>query len=152
MQFQSHQKRLMSTYVGSLDRRARDIDGSNEAALLRVLYRSDAEGVIRIFESHPSLQNNSAALSEYLKALVAVDRLDESALLRTLHQGVSNSTREEADIVAVTPLGNVGNTTKDEILASTSAPSHMVASAVGHSKEKLWHAFQTFALALLLFL
>jgi ATP-dependent metalloprotease len=87
MKFQSHQKRLMSSYVGSLARRVRDIDGSHEAALLKDLYRSDAEGVIRIFESHPSLQSNPAALSEYLKALVAVDRLDESALLKTLHQG-----------------------------------------------------------------
>jgi len=36
MKFQSHPKRLMSSYVGSLARRARDIDGSHEAALLKI--------------------------------------------------------------------------------------------------------------------
>lgn len=150
MKFQSHPKRLMSGYVGSLARRARDIDGSHEAALLKDLYRSDAEGVIRIFESHPSLQNNPAALSEYLKALVAVDRLDESALLKTLHQGVSNSTREGAGIGSVSPLGNVGIATKDGILGSANAPIHMVAAEGGHFKEQLWRTFRTIALAFLL--
>jgi len=43
--------------------------------------------VIRAFESQPSLHTNSAALSEYVKALVKVDRLDESELLQTLRRG-----------------------------------------------------------------
>ena len=43
--------------------------------------------MIRAFESQPSLHTNSAALSEYVKALVKVDRLDESELLQTLRRG-----------------------------------------------------------------
>lgn len=40
-----------------------------------------------MFESHPSLQTNQDALSEYVKALVKVDRLDDSELLKTLQRG-----------------------------------------------------------------
>ena len=55
--------------------------------MLKELYRSDPEGVIRIFESQPSLHSNPSALAEYVKALVKVDRLDESSLLKTLQRG-----------------------------------------------------------------
>lgn len=55
--------------------------------MLKELYRSDAEGVIRIFESQPSLHSNPSAVAEYVKALVKVDRLDESLLLKTLQRG-----------------------------------------------------------------
>lgn len=43
--------------------------------------------MIRIFESTPSLCNNELAVSEYVKALIQVDRLDESELLKTLQRG-----------------------------------------------------------------
>jgi len=33
---------------------------------------------------------SSIALVEYVKALVKVDQLDESALIKTLHQGLYN--------------------------------------------------------------
>lgn len=66
----------------------RDLDGANDVSLFKELYRSDPEGVIRLFESQPSLHSNQLALAEYVKALVKVDRLDESALLKTLQRGV----------------------------------------------------------------
>ena len=68
-----------SSYFGSLARRVRDNDGSGGAAYLKELYhRNDPEAVIRLFESQPSLHSNPSALAEYVKALVKVDRLDES--------------------------------------------------------------------------
>lgn len=83
------QRRFQSNYVGSLARRVRDADEANEVAHLRELYRrNDSEAVIRLFESQPSLHSNPSALSEYVKALVKVDRLDESELLKTLQRGV----------------------------------------------------------------
>jgi len=85
------QERFQSSYGGSLSRRVRDTDGSNDAAYLRELYhRNDPEAVIRLFESQPSLHSNPSALSEYVKALVKVDRLDESELLKTLQRGDYN--------------------------------------------------------------
>ncbi|KAJ0768863.1 hypothetical protein HanLR1_Chr03g0106511 [Helianthus annuus] len=84
------QRRFQSGYVGSLARkfRERDVDGSSSAAYLRELYyRNDPEAVIRLFESQPSLHSNPSALKEYVKALVKVDRLDESELLKTLQRG-----------------------------------------------------------------
>lgn len=77
-----------SKYFGSLARRLRDNDRSSDAAYLKELYyRNDPEAVIRLFESQPSLHSNPSALAEYVKALVKVDRLDESELLKTLHRG-----------------------------------------------------------------
>jgi ATP-dependent metalloprotease len=71
-----------------LARRVRDVDEASEVAHLKELYhRNDPEAVIRLFESQPSLHSNSSALSEYVKALVKVDRLDESELLKTLQRG-----------------------------------------------------------------
>ena len=82
------QGRFQSSYVGSLARRVRDTDGSNDAVYLRELYhRNDPEAVIRLFESQPSLHSNPSALAEYVRALVKVDRLDDSELLKTLQRG-----------------------------------------------------------------
>lgn len=81
------QERNQSSYIGSLARRMRDLDAPSESSLLKEIYRSDPERVIQIFESQPSLHSNPQALSEYVKALVKVDRLDESTLLKTLQRG-----------------------------------------------------------------
>lgn len=59
------------------------------AALLQIKHlrdlnrRGDSESVIRIFESGQAI-SNEATLGEYVKALVAADRLDTSSLIRTL--------------------------------------------------------------------
>ena len=67
--------------------RLRDSSEAAEVSYLKELYlRNDPEAVIRAFESHPSLHTNSSALSEYVKALVKVDKLDESELLETLQR------------------------------------------------------------------
>lgn len=81
-------RRFQSSYIGRLARRVRDTDGSGDASYLRELSRrNDPEGVIRLFESQPSLHNNQSALAEYVKALVKVDRLDESELMKMLQRG-----------------------------------------------------------------
>jgi ATP-dependent metalloprotease len=85
--FQNLQERNQSSYIGSLARRMRDLDAPSETSLLKEIYRSDPERVIQIFESQPSLHSNPSALSEYVKALVKVDRLDENILLKTLNRG-----------------------------------------------------------------
>ena len=78
-------KRFRSSYAASLARRS---DELSDAAYLKELYhRNEPEAVIRVFESQPSLHSNPTALAEYVKALVKVDRLDESELLKTLQRG-----------------------------------------------------------------
>lgn len=63
----------------------------NDVALLKEIYKNDPERVIRLFESQPSLHSNPSALAEYVKALVKVDRLDQSTLLETLQRGNKNN-------------------------------------------------------------
>ncbi|XP_010262088.1 PREDICTED: ATP-dependent zinc metalloprotease FTSH 5, mitochondrial [Nelumbo nucifera] len=150
----SLQERFQSSYVGNLARRVRDSDGGNDATLLKELYRrNDPEGVIRLFESQPSLHSHPSALAEYVKALVKVDRLGESELLRTLQRGITgtvNSAREEEGIGSLSALRNVGRSTKEGVLGTASAPIHMVTAEGGHFKEQLWRTFRTIALAFLL--
>ncbi|KAK4274573.1 hypothetical protein QN277_017772 [Acacia crassicarpa] len=145
------QERFRSSYVGNLARRVRDADEASDVARLKELYhRNDPESVIRLFESQPSLHTNQSALSEYIKALVKVDRLDESELLKTLRRGISNSVREEDSIGGLAALKNVGKPTKEGILGTASAPIHMVAAEGGNLKEQLWRTFRSIAVAFLL--
>ncbi|KAL6985535.1 ATP-dependent zinc metalloprotease FTSH 4, mitochondrial [Sarracenia purpurea var. burkii] len=149
------QKRFQSSYVGSFARRARNTDGSSDAAYLKELYhRNDPEAVIRLFESQPSLHSNPSALTEYVKALVKVDRLDESELLKTLQRGISgaaaNSQVEAESIGGLSAFRNLGKPAKDGFLGTSSAPIHMVAAEGGHFKEQLWRTFRTLGMAFLL--
>jgi len=68
-----------SRYKGNLARQQCD-SAAEEASY-------DPEAVIRAFESQPSLHTDSFAFSEYVKALVKVDRLDESEFLKTFLRG-----------------------------------------------------------------
>ncbi|KAH7681964.1 Peptidase FtsH protein [Dioscorea alata] len=148
--FQNFQRRFQSAYAGNFSRRALDVEGANEITLLKELYRSDAEGVIRIFESQPSLHSNPSALAEYVKALVKVDRLDESSLLKTLQRGMSSLSREEESISNFPALKNVGRLPKDGVLGTASAPIHMVTADTSSFKEQLWRTVRTVALGFLL--
>ncbi|URE03636.1 Peptidase family M41 [Musa troglodytarum] len=144
--------RFQSSYVGTFARRVRDTDVSNDVTLLKELYRSDPERVIRLFESQPSLHSNPSALAEYVKALVKVDRLDQSTLLKTLQRGIANSAREEDSIDSISSipaLKNVGQSTKDGILGTASAPIHMVTAETSNFKEQLWRTFRTIAVSFL---
>ncbi|GFZ17219.1 FTSH protease 4 [Actinidia rufa] len=145
------QGRFQSSYVGSLARRVRDTDGSNDAVYLRELYhRNDPEAVIRLFESQPSLHSNPSALAEYVRALVKVDRLDDSELLKTLQRGNATSQVGEENIGGLSAFRSVGKATKDGVLGTASAPIHMVTSEGGHFKEQLWRTFRTLGMAFLL--
>ncbi|KAG5540485.1 hypothetical protein RHGRI_020634 [Rhododendron griersonianum] len=120
------QERFQSSYVGSLARRVRDANGSSDIAYLKELgHRNDPEAVIRLFESQPSLHSNPSALAEYVKALVRVDRLDESELVRTLQRGAANSQAGEESIGGLSAFRNMGKSTKDGVLGTANAPLHM---------------------------
>ncbi|KAK9742001.1 hypothetical protein RND81_03G142600 [Saponaria officinalis] len=144
-------KRFQSSYLGS--RRVRDADRMSESAYSRDLYRrGDPEAVIRAFESQPALHNSPSAVAEYVKALVKLDRLNESELLRTLQRGIAstgNTLVEEENIAGLSAFRNVGKATKDGVLGTSSAPIHMVAAEGGHFKEQLWRTFRSIALAFL---
>ncbi|XP_028777312.1 ATP-dependent zinc metalloprotease FTSH 4, mitochondrial-like [Neltuma alba] len=145
------QERFRSSYVGNLARRVRDADEARDVARLKELcHRNDPEAVIRLFESKPSLHTNQSALSEYTKALVKVDRLDESELLKTLRRGISNSVRDEDRIGGLAALKNVGKSTEDGILGTARAPIHMVATESGNLKGQLWRTFRSIAVVFLL--
>ena len=88
------QRRRMSSYSRNYGRRLEQSEAGSkldsedkQVALLKELNKVDPESVIRWFESRPLPHLSSAAMAEYVKALVKVDRLDESALLKTLQRG-----------------------------------------------------------------
>lgn len=90
---QHGQRRRFSSYMGNFNRKVeqleRDVNlDDKQASVLKELNKIDPESVIRWFESRPLSQHSPGALAEYVKALVKVDRLDESSLLRTLRRGV----------------------------------------------------------------
>ncbi|KAG6533363.1 hypothetical protein ZIOFF_007230 [Zingiber officinale] len=147
-------ERFQSSYAGNFARRVRDTDGMNDVTLLKELYKNDPERVIRLFESQPSLHSNPSALAEYVKALVKVDRLDQSTLLETLQRGVgiANSAREEdllTNYNSIPALKNAGLSTKDGILGTANAPIHMVTAESSNFKEQLWRTFRTLAVSFL---
>ncbi|KAK4412625.1 ATP-dependent zinc metalloprotease FTSH 4, mitochondrial [Sesamum alatum] len=122
-----------SSYLASLARRVRETKASSDAAYLKELYhRNDPEEVIGLFESRPSLHFNPSVLAEYIKALIKVDKLDEIELLMILHKV------DEKSIGAISTFRNVGRSSKDGILGTTSAPIHMVTAEGVHFKEQLW--------------
>jgi hypothetical protein len=52
---------------------------------------SNRERFLHIFESQPLLPNNFVALSQYMKALVSLDKLDDSPLLKEVLVSTTNS-------------------------------------------------------------
>jgi ATP-dependent metalloprotease len=85
----------MSSYLNAFSRKLEQLEKESNrydtedkhAALLKELNRVDPEGVIRWFESQSLSNHSPGTIAEYVKALVKVDRLDESALFKTLQQG-----------------------------------------------------------------
>ncbi|GFP90125.1 ATP-dependent zinc metalloprotease ftsh 5 mitochondrial [Phtheirospermum japonicum] len=127
-----------SSYYSILSRGARETEGSH-----------DPETIIRLFESQPSLHSNPSAVTEYVKALVKVDKLDKSELLNTLHRA-GNSWAGEESIKALSSFTNVGKSSKDGILGTSSAPIHMVSTEGGYFKEQLWKTVRALGVSFLL--
>ncbi|MBA0816949.1 hypothetical protein Gohar_001556, partial [Gossypium harknessii] len=135
--FLSGQNRFRSSYAVNLGRRLRDADEASEAASLREIHHgNDPKAVIRLFESQPSLHSNPSALSEYVTALVKVDGLDESELLKTLQRGISSSAVEEESKSGLSAFQNVGKSTKHGVLGTASAPIHMATAEGGSFKDQ----------------
>ncbi|CAF2049350.1 unnamed protein product [Brassica napus] len=151
--YTSPQWRFQSNYAGSFARRVRDRGEFNEAAQLRDLFRrNDPEAVIRMFESSPTMHSNPSALTEYIKALVKVDRLDNSELVRTLQRGiVGGASQERESFGSLAALGKA-TTTKDGVgvLGSAAAPIHTISTERSSFKEQLWSTFRTIAVGFLL--
>ncbi|KAF7029621.1 hypothetical protein CFC21_041320 [Triticum aestivum] len=143
-------ERYHSSYFGGLSRSTRDLGSQSEGSMLKEIYRSDPERVIKIFESQPLLHSNPSALSEYVKALVKVDRLDDSTLLKTLQRGLAASERSEGSLGSVPALKSAGQVTKDGIIGTANAPIHMVTAETGQFKDQLWRTFRSIALTFLL--
>ncbi|KAJ4903041.1 ATP-dependent zinc metalloprotease FTSH 4 [Raphanus sativus] len=143
--------RFQSSYVGSFVRRVRERDEFNEVAQLRELFRrNDPEAVIRIFESSPSMHSNPSALTEYIKALVKVDRLDNSELVRTLQRGIAGASQEQETFGDIAAFRNLGKGTKDGVLGTAAAPIHTISTERSSFKEQLWSTFRTIAVGFLL--
>eukprot|EP00897_Mesotaenium_endlicherianum_P002732 jgi/Mesen1/2487/ME000159S01614 len=156
---------VRSSSSSSQMRRVEQLEREQSAAL-RELNRTDPEEYIRFFESNPELHQKPAALEEYLRALVKVDRLDGSQLLKALQSGVAAASGLPGDMAGGSGGGgggaavagsrgpsalrsSAGVVTKDGVLGTPSAPIHMVA-AEGGFKVQAWRTLRTLALAFLL--
>ncbi|CAL5096586.1 unnamed protein product [Urochloa decumbens] len=139
-------ERYRSSYASRFPRWIRDLDSPSEASLLKEIYRSGPEKVVQIFERHPSLHSNTSALSEYIKALVSLDRLEDSPLLKTMQRGFASSATEEQRRTGLSAFASVGRRAKDGALGTANAPIHMVTVETGQFKEQLWKTFRSIAL------
>ncbi|XP_057432062.1 ATP-dependent zinc metalloprotease FTSH 4, mitochondrial-like [Lotus japonicus] len=101
------QERFQSSYVGNLACQGREADKASEVDLKELNHRNDAEAVIRAFECQPSLHANPSAVSEYVKALVKVDSLDESELLKTLHRGLGMNEEVQPGVESSTKFSDI---------------------------------------------
>ncbi|XP_014503391.1 ATP-dependent zinc metalloprotease FTSH 4, mitochondrial-like [Vigna radiata var. radiata] len=139
------QERFQSRYFGSISRQVRDAVEATKVAYLKELYRrNDPEAVIREFESQPSLHNTSA-VSEYVKAVVQVDRLDKTELMKTFKRGMSKSVASEEETAAgLFALRNLGKSRKENIFGTSSNPIHTVARGRWNIKEEIWTTFRIF--------
>lgn len=151
----SGQRRFQSSYGGGFGRRIRerDTDRGSDAAFRELYHRNDPEAIIRQFESQPYMHSNPSALKEYVKALVKVDRLDESELLKTLQRGMAGSGKaayDEEMSGGFSALKNVGKNTKEGVLGTAAAPIHMVATEGGHLKEQIWRTVRALGMTFLL--
>jgi len=123
--------------------------------------RGDPEGVIRSFESG-SYGFTEEAVKEYVKALVAVDRLDRSALFKTLQAGLSAQTQTQTHHLPQQQVGpsfgqghNVPSQAsavggvlsgKGGDLGSPSSPVH-VTQAEPSFKAQFWRSVRSLGLA-----
>ncbi|BDA41445.1 ATP-dependent zinc metalloprotease FTSH 4, mitochondrial [Coccomyxa sp. Obi] len=137
-------------------------DSNSQATYLRELNRrGDSEAVVRIFEGG-QVASSEATLGEYVKALVAVDRLDTSSLIRTLQRGAQAGNGAAARMrTSDAPLyGAAGNTgvaglvtgagvaaAQDE-LGTARNPVYMM-QAEPSFRAQLWRTVRTLAVAFL---
>ncbi|MBA0714779.1 hypothetical protein Golax_013734 [Gossypium laxum] len=112
-------------------------------------YRAGPGGPTHDQMSHVSYSNHFA-LFEYVKALVKVDTLDESELLK--HYKKVYLVQQETKRVkgGLSALRNMGKPVKNSYLGTTSAPIHMVSSELGNFNDQLCRIFCSLALGLLL--
>ncbi|XP_039685017.1 ATP-dependent zinc metalloprotease FTSH 4, mitochondrial [Medicago truncatula] len=119
----------------------------------------DPQAVIRAFESQPSLHTDSFAFFEYVKALVNVDRLDESEFLKTFLRG--DYLARIAHFLLTVHLfkhffpciSGISNSAREEdSLGTESAPISMATEIFGRNFiDRMWDTI-LFAGALVLFL
>lgn len=160
--FDIKHRRLLSGYTNNLAKRIKQNVDDAEVALLKEYNKTYPEYVIHWYErSQPHQWYNAGVLAEYVKALVKVDKLDDSELLATLQQGVKARVGEQMhSSVAPSPLasstssgqsmlGMMNNASKEGALGTSSSPLHMV-SAEGGFKQQIWRTVRTLAVAFLL--
>ncbi len=90
--------------------------GSGTAYLRALNKQNNPEAVIAAYESG-SVASSEAALGEYVKALVRVDRLDSGALMHTMQAGSAHHTPciAPAQCHAAPPSSTVGPTSETAV-------------------------------------
>ncbi|RXH91426.1 hypothetical protein DVH24_020449, partial [Malus domestica] len=103
-----------------------------------------------ILKSTIILRSNSSAVSDYVKALVRVGRLDEMSYSRHCRKFFHLDLAYKFSPLSTSVLRNVGKSTEEGILGTESDPIHVVATEGGQFKELLWCTIRTIAVAFLL--
>eukprot|EP00899_Mesostigma_viride_P016279 jgi/Mesvir1/24652/Mv21956-RA.1 len=137
-------------------------DVQRQAMYLRELGKSNPEAVIQWYEGGrvgASALMAEPVISEYVKALVTVDRLDTSALVQTLQRGAAASTGIPAAPLGAVPTPSPGalwtsgaaasSAVGAPALGSAKAPIHTVAADPGF-KYQMWRTVRTLGTAFLL--
>lgn len=109
--------------------------------------------MIRAFESQPALRSSPTAIAEYVRALIKLNRFDDSVFLRELQKGIAadgQPVMEEERSAGLKALTNVRDSMRAERLGTALAPIHMVTSEGATFKDQLWRTFRTLAVAFLM--
>mmetsp|Transcript_21683 Transcript_21683/g.60293 ORF Transcript_21683/g.60293 Transcript_21683/m.60293 type:complete len:661 (+) Transcript_21683:653-2635(+) len=121
--------------------------GRSGAQWLRDLNRrGDFESVIRAFE-RGEVASTEATLGEYIKALVKVDRLDQTALMHTIARGAQHRAGDGFNAAAAASAGTM-NQLADSTIGTEKNPLYMM-QADPSFREQLWRTIRTLGLAFL---
>ena len=124
-------------------------DPAAQARHLRDLNRASPETVVELYEAG-KVAATEANLAEYLKALVRVDRLDASALLRTLQRGAgaeTNASSAGAGAGSRASILGAGAATSDGAVLGTASSPIYTQQLEPTFKAQAWRTIRTLGVA-----
>ncbi|ACO69882.1 predicted protein [Micromonas commoda] len=121
---------------------------SEQARYLRDLNRNDPEAVVRLYEQG-KVAASEGNLAEYLKALVRCEKLNESALLRTLQRGASGEAAAGGGVENAARAMGAAALQNGEILGTAQSPIY-TQQLEPTFRAQLWRTLRTLGTAFII--
>ena len=118
---------------------------SEQARYLRDLNRNDPEAVVRLYEQG-KVAASEGNLAEYLKALVRCEKLNESALLRTIQRGASGEAAAGGNVQDAARAMGAAALQNGEVLGTAQSPVY-TQQLEPTFKAQFWRTLRTLGTA-----